>query len=58
MLRSWVVIWPAFHLNQVALAAAGVEGFRFLNPGIAVAVLVGVTVLFGGLSLRRLARVG
>jgi ABC-2 type transport system permease protein len=58
ILEPWVVIWPAFHLNQVALAAAGVEGFRFLDPGIAVAVLIGATVLFGGLSARRLARVG
>lgn len=58
ILEPWVVIWPAFHLNQVALAAAGVAGFRFLDPRIAVAVLIGVTVLFGGLSVRRLARVG
>jgi ABC-2 type transport system permease protein len=58
MLEALVVVWPAFHLNQVALAAAGVEGFRFINPIMSVAVLAGVTVLFGGLALRRLARIG
>jgi ABC-2 type transport system permease protein len=58
VLEPWVVVWPAFHLNQVALAAAGVEGFRFIDPLLAAAVLVGLTVLVGGLALRRLARVG
>lgn len=58
MLEPLVVIWPAFHLNQVALAAAGVEGFRFINPLISAAVLVAVTVVFGGLALRRLTRIG
>ena len=53
-----MVIWPAFHLNQVALAVAGVDGFRFFDPKMAVAVLLGFTVLFGGLAIRRLARVG
>jgi ABC-2 type transport system permease protein len=57
-MRPWVVIWPAFHLNQIAVAVAGVDGFRFFNPLMATAVLVGVTVLFGGLAIRRLARVG
>ena len=57
-MQSWVVIWPAFHLNQVALAVAGVDGFRFFDPKMAVAVLLGFTVLFGGLAIRRLARVG
>lgn len=57
-LEHWVVIWPAFHLNQVALGSAGVSEFTFLNPAIAAAVLVGVTVLFGGLAIRRLARRG
>ncbi len=57
-LRGWVVIWPAFHLNQLALGVAGVEQFIFIPPAIAAAVLVGVTVLCGGLAIRRLARVG
>lgn len=57
-LERWVVLWPAFHLNQLALGLAGVEPFVFVPPIFAGAVLVGVTVLFGGLAVRRLARVG
>lgn len=57
-LERWVVLWPAFHLNQLALGLAGVEPFVFVPPTLAGAVLVGVTVLFGGLAVRRLARVG
>jgi ABC-2 type transport system permease protein len=57
-LEPWVVIWPAFHLNQVGLAAANVDGFRFINPLMSLAVLAGITLLFGGLAIRRLARVG
>ena len=51
-------IWPSFHLNQLALNLAGVEQFSFIAGTMAGGVLVGVTVLFGGLAIRRLARVG
>jgi ABC-2 type transport system permease protein len=57
-LERFVVIWPAFHLNQLALGLAGVSQFAFLPPSVPAGVLVGVTVLFGGLAIRRLARVG
>ena len=57
-LEQWVVIWPTFHLNQLALGLAGVEQFAFIAPAIAAAVLIGLTVLCGGLAIRRLARVG
>lgn len=57
-LKSWVIIWPTFHLNQLALGLAGVEKFTFIPPAVAAAVLAGVTVLCGGLAIRRLARVG
>jgi len=57
-LERWAVIWPAFHLNQAALGWAGVSEFSFLAPGISAAVLAGVTVIFGGLAIRRLARKG
>jgi ABC-2 type transport system permease protein len=57
-LEPFVVVWPAFHLNQVALGVAGVTEFRFIAPAISAAVLAGVTVLFGGLAIRRLARKG
>jgi ABC-2 type transport system permease protein len=57
-LQKWVVIWPAFHLQQVAVAMSGIGKFQFLPPQISAAVLLGVTVLCGGLAIRRLARVG
>ncbi len=57
-LKRWVVLWPTFHLDQLALGLAGVDEFTFLPPAMAGAVLVGVTVLCGGLAIRRLARVG
>ena len=52
------MIWPAFHLDQVALAAAGLSQYRFIPPQMAVAVLGGLAVLFAGLAIRRLARIG
>jgi ABC-2 type transport system permease protein len=57
-LEPWAVIWPAFHLNQAALGWAGISEFSFLAPGISAAVLTGVTVIFGGLAIQRLARKG
>lgn len=57
-LERWVIVWPAFHLNQLAIAAGGLERFQFVPPAFAAAVLAGVTVLCGGLAIRRLARVG
>lgn len=57
-LEPWVVIWPAFHLNQVALGGAGIAEFSFLAPQISAAALAGITVLFGGAAIRRLARKG
>jgi ABC-2 type transport system permease protein len=58
VLRPWAVIWPAFHLNQTALGAAGVEEFSFVNPTWTAAVLLAITVLCTGIALRRLARIG
>jgi ABC-2 type transport system permease protein len=57
-LQPWVVVWPAFHLDQLALGLAGVEQFVFVPVELSGAVLVGITVVLGGLALRRLARVG
>ena len=57
-LKRWVIVWPTFHLDQLALGLAGVEQFTFIPPALAAAVLTGVTVLCGGLAIRRLARVG
>lgn len=57
-LERWVIVWPTFHLDQLALGLAGVEQFTFIPPAMAAAALAGVTVLCGGLAVRRLARVG
>lgn len=57
-LKAWVLIWPAFHLNQLALGLADIDGFVYIPPALAAGVLLGVTVLCGGLAVRRLARVG
>jgi ABC-2 type transport system permease protein len=58
VMKKLVVIWPAFHLNQAALAVAGVEKFVFVGPAVTIGVLLAVTLFFGGLALQRLARVG
>jgi ABC-2 type transport system permease protein len=51
----WIALFsPAFHLNQLALHVAGTPGL--LGPAINVAALAGVTVLFAGLTVRRLVR--
>jgi ABC-2 type transport system permease protein len=53
-LSRWSIIWPSFHLHIAASMAAGATKFDW-TPFV---VLAGVTILFGGLAMRRLARVG
>ena len=51
----WLALFsPAFHLNQLALHVAGTPSI--LGPAINVAALAGVTVLFAGLTIRRLVK--
>jgi ABC-2 type transport system permease protein len=57
-LQKWVLVWPAFHLQQVGVAVVGAGKFQILPPQICAAVLLGIVVLFGGLAIRRLARTG
>lgn len=57
-LQKLVVIWPAFHLGQVAVAAGDVTGFLFMPAQMSAGVLLGITILFGGAAIRRLARTG
>jgi ABC-2 type transport system permease protein len=49
-------VWPAFHLNQLSLAALGLK--TAIDVRIAVAVLVVFTAVCMALAARRLARVG
>jgi len=57
-LEPWVIVWPTFQLNQLALGLAGVAEYTFIPPTLAGAALLGLTVLCGGLTIARLARVG
>lgn len=50
--------WPQFHLNQLVFAAGGVAKFRWIAPEMAVAVLLGFTLLCSGVALWRLTRRG
>jgi len=58
VLHGQTIIWPAFHLNQIALSVAGVEKFVFIPVELAVGALTGITVLCGALAIWRLARKG
>lgn len=51
-------IWPQFHINQLAMHAAGITKFQFIPMQMAIASLVGFTVLFSAVAIWRLARKG
>ncbi len=51
-------IWPQFHINQLAMHAAGVTKFQFIPVQMAVGGLVAFTVLFSAVAIWRLARKG
>jgi ABC-2 type transport system permease protein len=55
-MEATALIWPAYHLDQLAFRVLGIpsQGAVWMH----VAVLAGVTLLFTTLSIRRLARVG
>ena len=53
----WIAVFsPAFHLNQLCLAMGGVGSV--MAQTMHVAALAGVAVLFAGLTIRRLTRIG
>ena len=58
IMQKLTVIWPAFHLDQIALHAIDLKGFMFMPPLMSIAVLVAMTVVFGGAAIHRLARKG
>ncbi len=53
-IRTIVLVSPAFHINQLALQAAGVSGI--LPATWHVGALAGITVLFAGLAARRVMK--
>jgi len=55
-IRALALVSPAFHLNQLALQAAGVAAI--MPATMHVAALLGVTVLFSGLAAWRVAKMG
>ena len=55
-IRGIALVSPAFHLNQLALQAAGVAAI--MPATMHIAALLGVTVLFSGLAAWRVARMG
>ncbi len=55
-LQTAAMIWPAFHLNQLSLAALDLQ--TKLNPWMSAEVLIGFTGLCIYLAARRLMRVG
>ncbi|HMN44552.1 MAG TPA: ABC transporter permease [Povalibacter sp.] len=57
-IRAVVMASPAFYLDQLALAGIGAQNFIIGSPLNHIAVLLGITVLFLGLTARRIERVG
>ena len=55
-IRAIALVSPAFHLNQLALQAAGVSAI--MPATWHVAALLGITVLFAGLAARRVVKMG
>lgn len=55
-IRAVPLASPAFHLNQILLYVGGVPAILPLTMN--VAALIGVTVLFAGLAVRRVVREG
>jgi ABC-2 type transport system permease protein len=51
-------IWPQFHVDQLAMYAAGATKYQFIPVQFAIAGLVGYTALFSAVALWRLARKG
>jgi ABC-2 type transport system permease protein len=50
--------WPQYHINQLAMQAAGITKPYFIPAQMAIAWLVGFTVLFSAVAIWRLARKG
>jgi ABC-2 type transport system permease protein len=52
------VIWPAYHLDRIAMYAIGLKDPQSTPVMMSIIVLVAMTVVFGGAAIRRLARSG
>ena len=56
VLRTFLPVWPTYHVMQLMLRAAGAASAG--STIVHVAVLAGVTLAFAALAMRRLARRG
>lgn len=57
-LSRWAIVWPAFHLDRLALAVAAVPTPATVAPAVSIAYLAAISVVCGAVAIRRLARVG
>ena len=51
-------IWPQFHVEQFVMHAAGITKFQYEPLTMAIATMLGYTVLFAGVAIWRLSRKG
>ena len=51
-------IWPQFHVEQFAMHLAGITKYQFEPMAVAIATMLGYTVLFAGVTVWRLKRKG
>ncbi len=51
-------LWPQFHVEQLAMHAAGVTKFQFMPVQMAIATLIGFTAVFGAVAYWRLSSKG
>jgi ABC-2 type transport system permease protein len=53
-LAKWAIIWPTFYMDQLVIAAG--HGKTFIDWTMCAGILVGVSLLFGGLAIHRFSR--
>lgn len=59
VMQKWALVWPAFHLNRLALGVAGAPAPASLPPSaVSIAYLIAVALVCGVIAIRRLERVG
>ena len=51
-------IWPQFHVEQLAMHMAGITKMQFVPVTVAVASMLGYTVLFAAITIWRLSKKG
>jgi len=53
-----VPIWPQFHLEQFAMHLAGITKYQYEPLSMAIATMLGYTLLFAGVTIWRLSKKG